>query len=843
MDIRTTHGPRAATLSIAGELTDEGATRAVREVDRLAAQCFYPEVVIEITSDGGQVQALDHLLDALDRWSRDGPRIVTRVPMRAASAAAMLASAGAEREAAFHAVLNYHGSRIDSPSIVTRQGAAAIGAYLDRTDHGMVQRLASRIQGAAEPDTPPEKAAECLSEPDAAILEGLLKPHRPASGPLESVRAVRGLRADCRAGGDSAPVEDMLRRLFEADLMISAHLALELGLIDRVLPQGGSPDERAEAAADSALRVPEWRALHPDGLMDKALLRRHTLILGESGSGKTASGVLPLAAALCRDPAGLACALVIDPKRELLGRLRAAAHPDVSVRPIDLDGDPSALCVMGRGAEALREDVRAGRVITAATRILSRMDGLDPNEELGTLTGRATTSKDPYWPREGARMAVSVLALALMLMTRLRVVEDDGTSAGMGDAFCPLTGEEEEVIRAGPLWMMGEAPPRLAPEPDFHDLEWDGILEDEGLDWALAGACAPLAPLPQDQLPFLGRELTGSCARLVLNFKSACGPGPDGAPGLNAAAAAEWLIQKAFWPGSGRKEGFPTSGKSPLPATTLVRELERFDGLHDEERDALGRVQFHTGLLDKNTHTGQYMGVAGHASTAIAAFANPDVARTLHFGIEASGREAPTLDFAGFVDGKLGPTVMVVQPGQGGYLTARALKAAFFEAILESPKRRRNGTAMPLAAYVADEFHRFVTADPKHGEQSFLDTCRSFGCACVLACQGVASMRHALAAGRSGAGDHAVDILLTNTANKIFFRTSEPASLRIMDSLAPLVGGDRLTSVRPPSAMAPGECYAALGDGRFERRQLGMLAEGPAKDGDESPQLPLDFAS
>ena len=52
-------------------------------------------------------------------------------------------------------------------------------------------------------------------------------------------------------------------------------------------------------------------------------------------------------------------------------------------------------------------------------------------------------------------------------------------------------------------------------------------------------------------------------------------------------------------------------------------------------------------------------------------------------------------------------------------------------------------------------------------------------------------MRHALAAGGSEAGDHAVDILLTNTANKLFFRTSEPASLRIMDSLAPLVGGDR----------------------------------------------------
>ena len=65
-------------------------------------------------------------------------------------------------------------------------------------------------------------------------------------------------------------------------------------------------------------------------------------------------------------------------------------------------------------------------------------------------------------------------------------------------------------------------------------------------------------------------------------------------------------------------------------------------------------------------------------------------------------------------------------------------------------------------------------------------------------------------------------MLLTNTATKLFFRASERRSLDIFDSLAPLVCGERLI------AMAPGECYAALGDERFERRQLGMFPEGPA---------------
>ena len=47
--------------------------------------------------------------------------------------------------------------------------------------------------------------------------------------------------------------------------------------------------------------------------------------------------------------------------------------------------------------------------------------------------------------------------------------------------------------------------------------------------------------------------------------------------------------------------------------------------------------------------------------------------------------------------------------------------------------------------YAADEFHRFVTAGDSHGEQSFLDTCRSFNASCALSSQSIASIEHALA--------------------------------------------------------------------------------------------------
>lgn len=126
---------------------------------------------------------------------------------------------------------------------------------------------------------------------------------------------------------------------------------------------------------------------------------------------------------------------------------------------------------------------------------------------------------------------------------------------------------------------------------------------------------------------------------------------------------------------------------------------------------------------------------------------------------------------------------------------------------------------------VPDEFHRFVTADSVHGEQSFLDTCRSFNAFCVLACQSMASVHHALA-GLSGDGArsadvHAVDILLANTGSKFFFRTTDRDTLSRIASMAPSPPGMvNVIDVRPPSTLRAGECYISLPDGRFERRQV-----------------------
>ena len=45
----------------------------------------------------------------------------------------------------------------------------------------------------------------------------------------------------------------------------------------------------------------------------------------------------------------------------------------------------------------------------------------------------------------------------------------------------------------------------------------------------------------------------------------------------------------------------------------------------------------------------------------------------------------------------------------------KTLKALFFESVLMDKDRERAGHTLPLVAYVADEFHRFITADRLHG--------------------------------------------------------------------------------------------------------------------------------
>ena len=140
---------------------------------------------------------------------------------------------------------------------------------------------------------------------------------------------------------------------------------------------------------------------------------------------------------------------------------------------------------------------------------------------------------------------------------------------------------------------------------------------------------------------------------------------------------------------------------------------------------------------------------------------------------------------------------------------------------------------MPLAGYVADEFQRFITADPVHGEQSYLDVCRSFGAFAVLACQSVASLRYALCEleGDPDKRNSAIDIICNNTATKLFFRTTDEETARRARTVSPILSDGRtLIDSRPLSSLRPGECYASFPDGRFERIRIGPYAQAHRRE-------------
>jgi hypothetical protein len=78
------------------------------------------------------------------------------------------------------------------------------------------------------------------------------------------------------------------------------------------------------------LHIPEWRELLRDAPLTRAELFRHVLILGETGSGKTRSGVLPLLRAIlaaASNEEDAPAMLLIDPKHELVDEVaQVLAH-------------------------------------------------------------------------------------------------------------------------------------------------------------------------------------------------------------------------------------------------------------------------------------------------------------------------------------------------------------------------------------------------------------------------------------------------------------------------------------------------------------------------------------
>ena len=207
-----------------------------------------------------------------------------------------------------------------------------------------------------------------------------------------------------------------LRKLYSdfcaLDSPVSPYLALELGLIDGVGDSNPDMRELGAATDDGGLAVPEWAALYLGGWVPRAALTRHTLILGETGSGKTVSGVLPILSAIVREGGPVSCALVIDPKWDLSPIVRRLAGADCSIHLVRAGVD--SVNIMA-GSRSVAEDVSNGQWMTAAQKILGRTASFSDSPARIFAGKRASSARNAFWENEGARLAQCVLALTLLI--------------------------------------------------------------------------------------------------------------------------------------------------------------------------------------------------------------------------------------------------------------------------------------------------------------------------------------------------------------------------------------------------------------------------------------------
>ena len=316
--IQVEHEHERAIVSFVAPVTESSVIELVRTINELQRQRFYRHVELQIASPGGQVLALQYFLEALAYWKDRGLRLTTLALTSCSSAAAVMLSLGDRRRASPASLILYHFARIhvSETTPITRAHARHFAESLELLDARILQALVSRA--AANPPQPSEFSAE-----DRNALQEL----RVALGDTTEAKDSVSWLAQWLEATRETSAQDretrwttLYRVLCETDRPISGRLAQRLGLVDELVqPMAG--ESAAPPPPRRSLRIPEWKSAYRDGAVDTAHLKRHTLVLGETGSGKTASAILPVLAAAYRAPE-VGVALVIDPKHELGSALR-----------------------------------------------------------------------------------------------------------------------------------------------------------------------------------------------------------------------------------------------------------------------------------------------------------------------------------------------------------------------------------------------------------------------------------------------------------------------------------------------------------------------------------------
>lgn len=580
-----------------------------------------------------------------------------------------------------------------------------------------------------------------------------------------------------------------------------------------------------------------------------SLISTGSLIVGGTGSGKSASLVIPMLRGLLRhradDPDHRFSILVIDPKRELLDIVRAEL------------GDSDRLVVLGEEGSPLIDFHEGTRETLSVTEAFDQaLEALSPGAKKSTRS----SGDNAYWQSSG-------MALARQLVDLVAAVEQSGETIG-------------ELLSRRDMWQdPTTAPPKLSPPPAQTFLEMASYVggffrpNENSIDayrhritmamsvikrLATTERCSSKGAGAGVAIPD-GRRDALRVIRLVRRMARS----RDWPADMIEEHLAQWMravesttdeIVQTLWNRSMGSNPFaqpigqklmldsfhstysteysswyaqPAGILAGILASLRVDRGRRFDSPADETMaigDALRRIARYVGRPDlaealSSVGAADAKSQFWHADVALSSFLKPlldrDVATKLHLNPVFTSEKTISIQQC-VEDGR----VVVFQPrmlqSDADDAFARALKTHFFRATMSRQNRERG------VGYVVDEAHKYLSVD----EASWVDVCRAYRGITCFATQSIASIRLALATQDSDLSSEAlgaaIQVLATNLSNKFFFRSSDMATRDLLRSLIPVPPGmgPHVVDVRPPTTLKVGECYALTANGEWSRRQV-----------------------
>jgi len=536
---------------------------------------------------------------------------------------------------------------------------------------------------------------------------------------------------------------------------------------------------------------PEWQEIGM-GNIGKNELFRHFLFMGETGSGKTKSGILPL----CRlafdneGPYGHAksAGLVVDPKSELGDQIEQMQGVNSAKHLIRIKSNGSGPVLWhfeqkpldGLGATEISEH------------LLSTSD---------SFSSQITDSKDSFWIYAAKNLLTSLITIDLTLWSHPNGKKTENIRT-FWKAFSSVIALSENLSETKQsfadanqetgvlkLQALFETFKREIREHKFSPEFIEELLQcQEAHKWPLATDYRP-----DNYIEHLWQMLGTSMKGISVRLKAIT------APVYNAPADAQsyqlfWLFFIGFT-GSWNIDGKAVFNRSQ------TNYFYQFTNMADSTYSSIFAVY----------------------SSFVSELCLPEFCSRISLNpFEAPRQQLKVKECINKAK------IVIYEPQADSSVTAiigRTIKSAFFSELL-TKERLNNPSAIPFF-YICDEFQRFITRDRESGEQSLLDRCRAYNVCCGLATQSIASLRHVYP---SEAGHQAIKILMINTGNKLFFRTIDNETDSILSMMLPhpsRPGKPHVLRVRPLASLKPGECYYLLSNSTCGRGQINISTNQP----------------